>query len=89
MDKNVEKFLLNNESQLIKIHEEGIQKYKEGLLYIKYSIEDEKVDVIFLDVEKIDKLLTNKGWTEIKNRAKDKKICMIHNKEQMCIVHLD
>lgn len=89
MDENVEKFLLNNEDQLKKIYEEGIDKYNEGLLYIKYNKEDEKVDVIFLNVEKINAILTEKGWDEIKKRGQDKKICMIHNDGKMCIVHLD
>jgi hypothetical protein len=89
MDENVEKFLLNNETQLKKIYEEGVNKYTDGLLYIKYCKDDEKVDVIFLNVEKINTIITKSGWEEIKKRGQDKKICMIHNNGKMCIVHLD
>lgn len=88
MDENLEQFFLNNEKQLKKIYEEGVENYKEGLLYIKYEIKDEKVDVIFLDNEKINLVLTEEGWKEIKDRGKDKIICMVHNGENMCIVHI-
>lgn len=89
MDENLEKFFLNNEAQLKKIYKEGLENYEEGLLYIKYDIKDDKIDVIFLNIDNINKVLTEEGWKEMKEKGKDKIICMVHNGEKMCIVHLN
>lgn len=88
MDENVENFLMANDVQLGKIYDEGIEQFKEGLLYVKFMVKEDKVDVIFINPEQINTLLTDNGWEEMKKRGENKRICLIQNGEKMCIVHI-
>lgn len=88
MNEQLDKFLTNNIEKLEKIYNEGIEKNKEGILYINILETQNKIDVIFLNKNQINTIITQDGWEEINNRGKARKICLINNNNNICIVHL-
>lgn len=89
MNQEINDFLNTNLEQLKKIYDEGIKVNTDGLLLVNYLKQQEKVDVMFLNTNKVNEIITEEGWTKMKEKAKDHKICLINNDGNMIVVHLN
>ena len=84
----IDKFIKFNHDKLIEIYNEGINLYKEGLLYFQCDKDENKVDVFFLHREKIIEMITEETWEQLKIDAGDKKIFLIKESDNMFIIKI-
>ena len=89
MNQEIDNFLKTNIEQLKIMYDEGIKENKDGLLLVNYLKQQEKVDVMFLNTNKVNEIITEEGWTKMKEKAKDHKICLVNNDGNMIVVHLN
>ena len=59
MDKQIHSFLENNRIQLIDIYSKEREQRGDGILQITKNVKDEKIDIIFLELNKLPKELTD------------------------------
>ena len=57
MDKQIQSFLENNKDQLIEIYSKEREQRGEGILQITKNIKDEKIDIIYLELNRLPKEL--------------------------------
>ena len=88
----IDKFIKFNMDKLIKIYddniEEKIEEKIEGLLYFNCSKEKNKVDVIFLNKEKIEEIMNKDDWLMLKENSGDRKIFLIRESSNIYILTL-
>lgn len=89
MNQEINDFLNTNLEQLKNIYDEGIKANKDGLLLINYLKKQEKVDVMFLNTNKVNEIITEDGWMHMKEKAKGHRICLVNNDGNIIVVHLN
>ena len=73
-------FIHNNIESLSKIYEEGLSSNSEGILACICSEKDNRIDIQFINNEKITEMITEESWIPFKQSIpKDKKLLMIQD----------
>lgn len=89
MNQEIDNFLKTNLEQLKKIYDEGIKENEDGILLVNYLKQQDKVDVMFLNTNKVNEIITEEGWKEMKEKAKGHRICLVNNDGNIVVVHLN
>ena len=76
----ITKFIHTNMEQLYKIYEEGLLSNSEGILGCICSEKDNRIDVQFMNEERIIGMITKESWIPFKKPIpEDKKILIIQD----------
>ena len=84
----IDKFIQFNKNKLIEIYNEGLNVYNSGLLYFKCDKDNNTVDVLFLEPQKIIEMISQESWEQLKIDAGDKKIFLIRESDRIFIVKI-
>ena len=80
----ISKFINHNFTKLIEIYDEGINEFNTGVLSFKCSEKENKMDVFFMNEEKILINLQKESWDNL-NKSTDKKIFMVNDLDKNSI----
>lgn len=69
-------FIGKNMDKLLEIYDEGFKEHKEGALRMICSQKENKMDVMFLNEENLQLMITKESWTDLKYSRGDKKLLM-------------
>jgi len=84
----IDKFIKFNMNKLIEIYSNGINTHKEGLLYFDCNKNENKVDVFFLEPNRILEIIAKESWEQLKIDSGDKKIFLIKEENRIFILKL-
>ena len=84
----IDNFIKFNKSKLIEIYDNGINQYLSGLLYFQCDKDNNNVDVLFLEPNKIMEMISQETWEQLKIDAGDKKIFLIKESDRIFIVKI-
>lgn len=76
--KYISDFINHNFTKLIEIYDNGISENNTGVLSLKCSEKDNKMDVFFMNEEQILLTLQKESWENLKNST-DKKIFLVND----------
>ena len=82
--KYISDFINHNFTKLIEIYDNGISENNTGVLSLKCSEKDNKMDVFFMNEEQILMNLQKESWKNLKNST-DKKIFMVNDLDKNSI----
>ena len=72
-------FIGKNMDTLLEIYDEGFKENEEGALRMVCSQKENKMDVMFLNEENIQHMITKESWEDLKNSRGDKKLLICHD----------
>ena len=78
MDTVIETFLNNNKGALLEIYKRENEERGDGILHIKKNIEENKIDVVYLEMSQLPKNLETDVNKKKDALIKDKKIIFIY-----------
>ena len=81
----ISKFINQNFTKLIEIYDEGIKKFSIGVLSLKCSEKENKMDVFFMNEDQILLNLQKESWENLKNSLNDKKLFMVNDLDKNSI----
>ena len=84
----ISKFINTNLEQLNNIHDGGMDEFKEGCLSLKWSEEENTMDVFFMNRELLIKMMAEESWEQLKNSLKekeDKKLFLVNDLDRGAI----
>ena len=84
----IDKFIKFNMDKLLEIYNEGINMHNTGLLYFQCNKNENKVDVFFLEPNRILEMITQESWNQLKIDSGDKKLFLIKEEDRMFILKL-
>jgi hypothetical protein len=84
----IDKFIKFNMDKLLEIYNEGINMYDTGLLFFQCNKNENKVDVFFLEPNRILEMITQESWEQLKIDSGDKKLFLIKEEDRMFILKL-
>ena len=84
----IDKFIQFNKNKLIEIYNEGLNIHNSGLLYFKCDKDNNTVDVLFLEPQRIIEMISQESWEQLKIDAGDKKIFFVMESDRMFIVKI-
>jgi len=84
----IDKFIKFNMDKLLEIYNEGINMHNIGLLYFQCNKNENKVDVFFLEPNRILEMITQESWEQLKIDSGDKKLFLIKEEDRMFILKL-
>ena len=84
----IDKFIQFNKNKLIEIYNEGLNVHNNGLLYFKCDKDNNTVDVLFLEPQKIIEMISQESWEQLKIDVGDRKIFFVKESDRMFIVKI-
>ena len=84
----IDKFIKFNMDKLLEIYNEGINLHNIGVLFFQCNKDENKVDVFFLETNRILEMITQESWEQLKIDSGDKKIFLIKENDRMFILKL-
>ena len=88
MPEYIEQFIKLNHDKLFEIYDEGLNREKDGFLYFECNIDENKVDVFFLEPTKIIEMLGDENWNQIKLNRGEKKTFFIREKDRIFLLNM-
>ena len=73
----IDTFLKANMTQLVEIHDRGIEEHKTGCLGFNCSQKENKMDVYFMNEDIILQSIQKESWENLKQGIGDKKLFLI------------
>ena len=83
--KNMDKLLeiydegLRENDEGLRENDEGLRENDEGALRMVCSQKENKMDVMFLNEENIQRMITKESWDDLKNSRGNKKLLICHD----------
>jgi hypothetical protein len=74
-------FIGKNMDKLLEIYDEGLRENDEGALRMICSQKENKMDVMFLNEENIQHMITKESWGDLKNSRGNKKLIICHDSD--------
>jgi hypothetical protein len=84
----IDKFIQFNKNKLIEIYEEELKIHTSGLLYFQCDKDNNSVDVLFLNSDKIIEMISQESWEQLKIDAGERKIFLIKESDRIFIVKI-
>jgi hypothetical protein len=82
----IHSFIASNYEQLNKIYGEGNEENSEGILFCKCSLEDNRIDIQFMNEDMIIEIITKESWDNLKTTIQnDKKLLFIQDLDLDCV----
>ena len=78
-------FIGKNMDKLLEIYDEGLRENDEGALRMICSQKENKMDVMFLNEENIQHMITKESWDDLKNSRGNKKLLICQDCDLIAI----